>query len=134
MGAVGDDRVARQIFHNKILEVREIETERIVRRKDRELRAVGAGECKAVVAVRRRSRFEDTRIVDGRTVAVVALGAPIVGGGRRRRQHLSDGRNCQNCQAEHSQTQWREAHADYSRPTIRSMRRSGTSQMMATST
>src|SRR6516162_3805509 len=134
MGAIGDDRVARQIFHNKILELREIETERIVGSKDRELRAVGAGECKAVVAVRRRSRFEDTRIVDGRTVAVVVIGAPIVGQGSERRLRLADGGNRQNCQAEHSQTQWREAHADYSRPTIRSMRRSGTSQMMATST
>jgi hypothetical protein len=39
-----------------------------------------------------------------------------------------------NCQAQRSRTKLRMVHADYSRPMILSMRRSGTSQMIATST
>jgi len=53
MRPIGDHGVGCQILLDEVLETSQIETERVIGRKDRELGAVGAGELEAVVGFRR---------------------------------------------------------------------------------
>jgi hypothetical protein len=79
VGFVGDNLAGIEILQGEILEFGQIEIERIVRRINRELRAVRAGEFPSVIAVRRRLGLELIRIVDRGAVSVVVISKLIVG-------------------------------------------------------
>ena len=77
---IGDDRGGIEIFEDEALVFAEVEIECVIRRRDQKIGTVGALEFAAVIVLRCRLRFEPVRIVDGRTVAVVAVGEPGVAG------------------------------------------------------